>query len=66
MDRIRMGAHAMGAMGLRTSMAGAVRSLRSLEYPRSRPRGTAITNATANPSRKVVMEDPTYPQTDAP
>ena len=52
-ERMKIGAHAIGAIGLRTSMIGVRNSFRGLTKPRKRPRGTAIRKAIANPSRNV-------------
>ena len=45
----KIGAHAMGAMGLRTSIMGVKNSLRTLNLPMMRPRGNATISARKNP-----------------
>ncbi len=55
--RMNIGAHAIGAIGLSTSIQGLVNSLIVLKFPRIRPKGKAIAKANKNPLRNFVRLD---------
>ena len=66
MARMKIGAQAIGAIGLMTSMTGLANSLIVLEYPMISPRGTATTRASRNPKRNVLRLDAMYAHTVRP
>ena len=63
---MNIGAQAIGAIGLNTSIIGLRNSLSGLMNPKNNPKGTAITTARANPLRNVPKLFDRYVDKDAP
>ena len=55
---MKMGAQAIGAIGLRISIMGVENDLRDSNFPRMSPKGIATSRASPNPLRNVLILDP--------